>query len=204
MAKAEEKAKTKSNPVPKIVKGPSPGTEIADAGSVDKIRDILFGNQMRDFERRFAQMEDRLSKAGHDLRAETSKRLESLEHFFEKEMDALKTRLKVESDERNNGDKALEDALKSASDTLKKAIDHVEDRLSDHASEFRQQLLEQSKSLSSEIQAKHEQASDELDARAGELDEAKIDRSTMAEYLIEMAMRLSNHSGDSLSVDLES
>lgn len=203
MAKAEEKDKPGPVQAPKIVKGPSPDTELADAGSVDKIRDILFGNQMRDFERRFSLMEDRLVKATQDLRDETNKRLESLENFFEKEMNALRSRLKTESEERNDGDKKLDDELKNASNALKKAIAQVEDRLADHASDFRQQLLAQSKSLSSEIQSKNEQASTEIRAKAGALDEAKIDRSTMAEYLIEMAMRLSNHPGDSPAVNLE-
>ena len=32
----------------------------ASGGSVDKIRDILFGAQMREYDRRFARLEDRL------------------------------------------------------------------------------------------------------------------------------------------------
>jgi hypothetical protein len=197
MAKVEEKIKPAPIQVPKTVKGPAAVAGMADSGSVDKIRDILFGNQMRDFERRFSQMEEQLVKATHDLRDEANKRLESLEHYFEKELDALKARLKTESDERTNGDKSLDDAVKNAANTLKKNIAQVEERLSDQASEFRQQLLEQSKTLSSEIQSKNEKSAAELNARAGALDEAKIDRSSMAEYLIEMAMRLSDHPTDS-------
>jgi uncharacterized phage infection (PIP) family protein YhgE len=203
MAKVEEKIKSTPIQVPKAVKGAAAATDMADSGSVDKIRDILFGNQMRDFERRFSQMEDRLVKATRDLRDETNKRLESLEHFFEKELDALKGRLKAEADERANGDKSLDDGVKNAANVLKKAIAQVEEKLSDHASDFRQQLLEQSKSLSSEIQSKNEKSAADLHARAGALDEAKIDRSTMAEYLIEMAMRLSNHAGDSPAANQE-
>ena len=195
MVKAEDKSKSGSAQIARPIKGASPGTDIAESGSVDKIRDILFGNQMRDFDRRFSQMEERLAKSTKDLRDETNKRLESLETFFKKELDALKARLKSESDERADGEKQLNDELKTASAALKKAIAQAEETFSQHATELRQQILEQSKSLSAEIQLKNEQASAELSARAGALDETKIDRSTMAEYLIEMAMRLSNHSG---------
>ena len=38
--------------------------EAASAGNVDKIRDILFGGQMRDYERRFQELEDRLLEEG--------------------------------------------------------------------------------------------------------------------------------------------
>jgi len=196
MAKTEEKNKSSSNPAAKSAKGAPSGAEIADTGSVDKIRDILFGNQMRDFERRFSQVEERLVKATQDLRDETHKRLEALELFFKKELEALKNRLKAESDERTDGDKQLNSELKVASTTLKKAVAQAEETFSEHATELRQQLLEQSKSLSAEIQSKNVQASDALRSRTSALDEAKIDRSTMAEYLIEMAMRISNHVGD--------
>jgi hypothetical protein len=203
MAKAEEKNKSSSNPAAKTAKGASSSAEIADTGSVDKIRDILFGNQMRDFERRFSQVEERLVKATQDLRDETHKRLEALELFFKKELEALKNRLKAESDERTEGDKQLNNELKDASITLKKAVAQAEETFSEHATELRQQILDQSKSLSAEIQSKNEQAADALRSRTSALDEAKIDRSTMAEYLIEMAMRLSNHVGDGAAGNTE-
>jgi hypothetical protein len=197
MVKADEKSKPKSNSVAKAAsKGSPAGGEIADAGSVDKIRDILFGNQMRDFDRRFSQMEDRLVKATLDLRSETQKRMEALELFFNKELESLKHRIKAEADERANGDSRLNDELKSAATALKKAIVQVEEKLSENATELRQQILEQSKSLTAEIQSKSEQASDSLRSSASALDEAKIDRSTLAEYFIEMAMHLSNRSGE--------
>lgn len=196
MAKADEKGKSGAARAVKVLKGPAAGTEMTDSGSVDKIRDILFGNQMRDFERRFLHMEERLVKATQDLRDETYKRLEALELFFKKEHEALKSRLKTESDDRSDGDRQLNDELKNTSSALKKAIIQAEEKFSEHATELRQQLLDQSKALSAEIQSKNEQASEALRSSSSALDEAKIDRSTMAEYLIEMAMRLSNHLGD--------
>ena len=196
MAKAEDKSKSSPNQSSKTPKGPASGAEITDTGSVDKIRDILFGNQIRDFERRFSQMEERMGKATQDLRDETQKRLEVLELFFKKELEALKDRLKSESNDRSDGDKQLNDELKGASTALKKAIAQAEEKFSEHATELRQQLLDQSKTLAAEIQSKNEQASAALRSSTGALDEAKIDRSTMAEYLIELAMRLSNHPGE--------
>ena len=193
MAKAEEKRKANPTPGLKMPKVPASGPDVADGNSVEKIRDILFGNQMRDFERRFSQMEEHMAKVTQDLRDETHKRLEALELFFKRELDAIKNRLKSESDERSDGDKQINDELKGASTALKKAIAQAEEKFSEHATELRQQILEQSKSLAAEIQSKNEQASEALRSSTSALDEAKINRSTMAEYLIELAMRLSNH-----------
>jgi hypothetical protein len=187
MAKADEKNKSKAPPA---------AAEMADTGSVDKIRDILFGNQMRDFDRRFSQMEDRMVKATLDLRDETQKRMEAMELFFKKELESLKHRIKSESEERTDGDSHLNDELKTASSALKKTIAQVEEQLSESATELRQQILEQSKSLTAEIQSKSEQASKSLHSSTSALDEAKIDRSALAEYFIEMAMHLSNRSDE--------
>lgn len=193
MAKAGGKSKTSPDQKPK---SSQPNAEMVDGGSVDKIRDILFGNQMRDFERRFSQMEDRLGKATKDLRDETHKRLEVLERFFRKEQEALKDRLKSETDQREDEDKKLSDDLKRAVSSLKKELNRAEEKLLELTTELRQQILEQSKTLSEEIQSKNELASEALRNTAQGLDDAKIDRSAMAEYLIDMAMRISNHGGE--------
>ena len=36
-----------------------------EAGNVDKIREILFGGQMRAYDKRFSRLEDRLAKKGY-------------------------------------------------------------------------------------------------------------------------------------------
>ena len=163
-----------------------------DAGSMDKIRDILFGNQVRDFERRFVRMEDQLAATIQELRDETRKRLDALELFFKEEMTALKERLKDESAQRQQDDQSLSDALKTTASTLNKTIAHNNDLFAERATELRQQILDQSKQLSADIQTRHEQASRELKQMAGSLEDAKVDRSVLAEYLIQMAMSLSN------------
>ncbi len=42
------------------------GKENAEGANVDKIRDILFGSQMRDYEKRFMRLEDTVTKAIDD------------------------------------------------------------------------------------------------------------------------------------------
>ena len=193
MAKSGGKSKTSNK---KSTKSPQPNVEMPDTGSVDKIRDILFGNQMRDFQRRFSQMEERLAKATQDLRNETYKRLETLELFFKKEQDALKDRIRTEADQRENDDKKLQEDLKNAASSLKKDLTKAEEKFLELTSELRQQLLDQSKSLSEDIQQKHAQTSKMVQDTANGLDDAKLDRSTLSEYLIDMAMRISDHETD--------
>ena len=50
--------------------------EMPEDGNIDKIRDILFGSQSRDFERRFTRMEERMIKEISDMRDDTRKKLD--------------------------------------------------------------------------------------------------------------------------------
>src|SRR5262245_31205503 len=50
-----------------------------DAPSVDKIRELLFGNQMQDYDRRFSVLEDRFQQKLRDQEGESSRSLGSME-----------------------------------------------------------------------------------------------------------------------------
>src|SRR5690349_16058116 len=54
---------------------PQPAADGTNPASLDKVRDILFGNQMRDVERRFARLEERLIKETADLKEDVRRRL---------------------------------------------------------------------------------------------------------------------------------
>jgi hypothetical protein len=193
MNKRGETPKPETVQDPKPVKSPSFNAEAGEAGSMEKIRDILFGNQVRDFERRFARMEEHLSKSAADLRDEVNKRMEALERFFKEELETLKDRIKNEAEKRSDAEKRLGDDLKGASAALSKAIQQAEEKASERTTELRQQILQQSKELIGEIQAKHEQSGRAIAQVAERLDESKINRGTLAEYLVDIAMRLSDH-----------
>ena len=68
-------------------KGVSPAhSQPEGAGNIDKIRDILFGSNMRDYEQRFSRLEEALKKESADLRDTTRRHLEALETFVHTEL----------------------------------------------------------------------------------------------------------------------
>src|SRR5271156_2334120 len=88
------------------------------AGNIDKIRDILFGSNMRDYEQRFARLEEALKKESSDLRETTRRHLETLEAFVHKELAALEVRLNTERDERSESHSRLGAELSAASTSI--------------------------------------------------------------------------------------
>ena len=88
---------------PAEAKLPNNSSGKEEGANVDKIRDILFGSQMRDYEKRFARLEENVSKAVETLREDTMKRLETLSSFAQQEVESLSQRLKTEKSERSEG-----------------------------------------------------------------------------------------------------
>ena len=166
------------------------GIEVPEDGNIDKIRDILFGSQSRDFERRFSRMEERMAGEVSDMREDIRKKLDTLEEYIKSEVKSLTERLSSEQNSRADAVKNLSDDLKDLSHNFDKKVTAINEQSAKSESEFRQQLMAQSKNLSEEIHKKHNDALNSLDREAGKIRDEKTDRTALAELLTEMAMRL--------------
>jgi len=172
----------------------APAGMLAGAGNVDKIRDILFGNQMREYEKRFTRLEERMHKEIGNLKEDLKKHFDTLESYVKKEMELLSDRQKSEKSDRSTAIQELAKELKDTASVTEKKISNVEDQLNKRSRELHDQILEQSKSLSAEIRERHEAISAALERETQELYNDKVDRSSLSELFMEMAMRLSNES----------
>ena len=161
-------------------------------GNVDKIRDILFGSQMRDYEVRFGRLEESLLKESADLKETTRKRFDALESYIRKELESLESRLKTEKEERSDSNRHLAGELKTLGDSLSKKIGEALDHSVQSERQLRKDLLQQSQDLSEEIRTKVEQLAATLDNRVRELRNDKTDRAALAALFTEVALRLNN------------
>jgi DNA repair exonuclease SbcCD ATPase subunit len=178
------------------------GKQESEAESVDKIRDILFGHQMRDYEKRFARLEERLLSEIKELREATSKQLESVEAFIKKEVELLNQQLKAEQAQRAEAAKALSKDLESNIRTVSKRIEKQDEKQNKDSKDLRQQLLDQTKSLSELIRNKHQESSQALQNNVAELRAEKMDRSALSQLFVEMALRMSDELADKLNAEL--
>lgn len=170
------------------------GSEVQppDIGNIDKIREILFGGHIRDYEKRFMRVEERLTKESLDLREDTRRRFESLEQFIKSEFTALADRLQAEQRTR---DEALQGVWRGVHDTghsLSTKLAELQDQSERSQSALREQILAQSKDLSDDMRRKQEEITEMLQREVADLNHGKTDRSSLATMLTEMAMRLNN------------
>ena len=99
---------------------PAPRVEGAsgEKDSVDRIRDILFGAQVRQYDQRFNSVEDVIKKEIGILRNETRKTNETLENYTKKGLESLVAQLKNELKDRADAVGELSGKLDSVNKTL--------------------------------------------------------------------------------------
>jgi hypothetical protein len=169
-------------------------TITAEAGEIGKIRNILFGTQMADYDKRFSQLEERITTQIAALDDKTAKRLEAIENLIKKQDDALTGRLDKEQSERSHGAEALSGKIAETKQDLSTAIEALGARQAQELDALDKQLTLISNDLSDEIHIQQVEASKNLDRAVQELDDAKLARKALSQLLVEMAGRLTNGS----------
>lgn len=165
---------------------------IDEGGKVDRIRDILFGSQMRDYDSRFQRLDERLTREAAEARADTQKRLEALETFLKGALESLTNRLNTEQFARGHAVEKLAHDLAETAKSLELGTKNLGEHADRELHALRQQLLDQSKALGEEIREKHGQVKAELDREAEQIRGAMTGRESLAEMLSEVALRLKN------------
>jgi hypothetical protein len=162
-----------------------PGT-----GNLEKVRDILFGHQMREVDRRFVRLEERLLKETRDLKDDIKRRLDALEAYANRESEALATQLRSEHAERVDAHTRLSRELADTAGAFERRTAALDEQLARGQREIRQLILEQQQRLGDDLRVKIDEVLAALDRESHELRHNKTDRAALAALLQEMAMRL--------------
>ncbi len=165
---------------------------LEEDANVDQIRDIIFGAQMRDYEKRFSRIEERVLDEANLLRSEASSRLDALESYIKQEISSVLDQLSLERGEREDDTRHVSDALSKHARDAEKKLTQVQSKMNQGQSELRESLLNQSKSLSQEIQIVRDTLSGSMDRSTQELRNDKTDRKALADMFTELGMRLND------------
>ncbi|MEE9405099.1 MAG: hypothetical protein V3V20_09405 [Algisphaera sp.] len=178
MAKAKNNAGAQSN-------GP-------DSGSLDKVRDILFGEQTRRSTERFDQLEGRLTQDIAKTHAAQKASLEALKKAQQEKLAQavalLEASAKSGAGEQAAGLKAIEAQLTGQVAELESAIEAGQEKL-------RGEVDAQHEALRADLQAAREAHEAEIQALSAELRGAMVDREQLAELFGGLAQALGNKAG---------
>ena len=189
--------KNSDNREGKMNNGSQTGEDIDRSGSVDKIREIIFGSQMRDYEKTFARLEARLIKESSDLREDINRHLAALEATMKAELASL-----TEAGRKEQADRIA--ACKEPSDTAGAFKGQTEANAAQAAEhnakvqrEIRQLILDEAKRLAQETEQKNAALTAELRKEAAEIRGMLTNRNSLATLFTEVASRLKQDGGSS-------
>jgi uncharacterized membrane-anchored protein YjiN (DUF445 family) len=159
-------------------------------GNVEQIREILFGGQMRDYDRRFQDLEDRLQRDLDRFRQDQHKRLDALEQLIRDESSALATSIKRLDGEQRKQHGSLTEQLQSSESRLQGELAELATQLEESSRQLRDRLLKLSQENADGLQQQADEFGRNLASAANELRDVKVAREELAGFFSEMALRL--------------
>jgi hypothetical protein len=153
---------------------------------LDKVRDILFGSQARNFSRRLERIEERMTQEVAQVREELRQRTVALENLVKDEVAGLLEGLRQEEGKRRQAVLDLGVELKNLAETFETRVVECEEHLDSSQRQLRQQwtaALAQAQSELAELQRK-------IDREVRCLRAEKADRGALASSLAELVSKL--------------
>jgi hypothetical protein len=172
-----------------------------ESASMEQVRELLFGAQLKDMQTRFQRQEERFQRDLADARYALKTRLDSLENFMKSEIASLLHRIKAEQDERAEIVKAeqreraesvalVAKDLAAANEALERKLSKLSDALDNAERELRQLLQTESGALSVKVDERYQDALGALSKTSSEIRRDMVYRSSFSSMLTEMAVKL--------------
>jgi hypothetical protein len=180
---------------PRPSSGPERSTTDPDSSSnIDQLRDIIFGGQIREYERRFVRMEERIAKELADVREEVRHRCTALERYVGDEVESLTIDLRASQQSRTAEELRLSQSIVDAAKAAEERVAALSELVAKQHRELRAQLLEQTKTLTDDVHRRHADLLALVERDAAELRDGKADRTALSTLFMEVALRLRGES----------
>lgn len=178
--------------------GPAPE---AAPESLDQVRDILFGGQMRMVDARLQGLESRMQQEQSSIRADFTREIAEVNGSLKQGIAQVNEQLATERTKRSEDLKALSADMKELVKNLERRHQALEEAASQADAELRDHLLRQSTAQTADLAKTAERLTRKLDDVATTLQTEKVDISSLASGLSDLASRLtsSGHSAAELA-----
>jgi len=158
--------------------------------SIDQVRDLLFGSQMRMVDARIQSLDQRLSHEAGVMRADFERQITELDSAIKKELARHSERLAAERTKRVDDLKALSAELRDSLRSLEKRHLSLEEAAGIADAELRDHLMKQGAGLAADLSRTSERLSSELDRITSKLQSDKLDAAAIVAGLTDLAGKL--------------
>jgi uncharacterized phage infection (PIP) family protein YhgE len=162
----------------------------AEEADVGRIRDIIFGNQMRDYERRFGDLFSQLEAETNRIKTDVERRLDKFEAFIRTEFEQLNSGISKERTDRVESVEQVERSIVSNQKSAGDKLSRLDEQFTKSSAEIRKLMHDQITELSLLASKLHEESGSRLKSESERLRQDKVGRADLAELLNEVALRL--------------
>ncbi|NEQ36225.1 MAG: hypothetical protein F6K40_07955 [Okeania sp. SIO3I5] len=162
-------------------------------GNIDKIRDIIFGSKLREYESRFDNLESELSI----VKQEISNQIEQVKNAFSTELqatvDSMEKKIRtisltLENTQEDIGEtKQKIERVNRKIATTKEGLDEIIDN---QTNSIRADLSQTREKLQNDVMNLKSQIFEELEKRFSLLKDSKVSQDDLAEIMFEIGMRM--------------
>ncbi len=157
---------------------------------LEQVREILFGEQVRDVDDRFSRLEGKLADHLAELQSDLERRFDAARKENSANFKAVREAIDREGEARKQSDVDSSLSLERAVAELTKKIEDTDERASASLTALEQEMQAQVKSLGKEIRELAGDSRSALADTAGDLQSRKADREDLAVMFAEIADRL--------------
>lgn len=159
-------------------------------GDIEKVRDILFGKYVSDFQERFALLEERLEEDVDQLKQRLMDKFDSMDEAVNKSLERLDKQILVEQNNRDSELALLQQNFSKAEEALKHSINLMEDQANQELIAVRESLKNSHDELMEANTSAQTQLVNQLDKQKQMLEDDKVGRQSLALMFDEVALRL--------------
>jgi ATP-dependent exoDNAse (exonuclease V) beta subunit len=166
-------------------------------GNIDQIRDLLFGQKIDDYERRFDQTTQRLNNLETqliDFQEETKNQLSQLQSSLTKDLkatvDALEKKLRYLTLTTQEDLVQLQQDLKKTDQALSQQLEGLNKSVNETTSNISEELAASRDKLTKELQTLKNQVFEEIEKNVSSLSQGKVSRVDLAEFLFDLCLKV--------------
>jgi DNA-binding ferritin-like protein len=152
-------------------RNPADGTATGDSerDPMSQIRDILFGSQMREMQENLRDLRQMITISIEQLRTALAEQRRSLEASWSLQLQRMQDRLRIEQNDRFQGDENLGHQLRSLLETMDRKHGEMGEKLKEQHSILSAAIISTCQQVESSNKLRHQQLSVEVDERILEL-----------------------------------
>lgn len=161
-----------------------------NANNVDQIRDLIFGNQIKDFEAQFNKLndtlkvlEDKMSKAFNESHTKLQRETERSLELLEKKIDNLSSSTQKERTK-------LKELIDTTDESLQQQLRNQKDEFATKLKNMKENVADDNKKMAENMSAMQNEIQATLEKGLASLSDDKLSRDSMAQMLLDVAMKI--------------